>query len=361
MRPFRLPIALVALLAVAALVALPAGASAQNPIAPGQDGQTGPPLPTLPTPGVEKIPGGGLVKVKVTQKRKGKRTTRRSTRVAVGIADQKWQTFTSPLFQSLGLRYARRSVAWDTMQYDWQIEDVDLWLRSARALGIRPLLTFARSRIDAKRHHLPTRSEIRTAFSAFRARWPWVTEYVATNESNHGGEPTFKRPGTAAGYYKDMRKICPTCKIVAATLLEQNNMVPWVKKFIRAAGHQPKYWALHNYITVNRFQTGATRKLLRAVRGQIWLTETGGLVKRRTPDRPGKVKLREGTKHAAAVTKFLFTRVLPLSTRIKRAYLYHWATATPRDTWDSALVSFDGRPRPSLSIVEQALRGTLRR
>ena len=39
-------------------------------------------------------------------------------------------------------------------------------------------------------------------------------------------------------------------------------------------------WGLHNYIDANRFRTTGTRSLLRAVPGEVWFTETGGLVVR---------------------------------------------------------------------------------
>ena len=107
----------------------------------------------------------------------------------IGIADQKSAFLSDPRFQGLSLKIARRSVAWDTMQYDWQIADVDAWMSSARATGVSPLITFARSRIDAKRHQVPTAAQI-PRLPAFRARYPWVKEFVASNESNHFGEPT---------------------------------------------------------------------------------------------------------------------------------------------------------------------------
>src|SRR3712207_7819943 len=53
-------------------------------------------------------------------------------------------------FQQLGLKVARRSVAWDALDYDWQIKDIDDWMIAARRAGVRPLITFARSRIDRK-------------------------------------------------------------------------------------------------------------------------------------------------------------------------------------------------------------------
>ena len=274
----------------------------------------------------------------------------------IGIADQKADFFTDPRFTALGLRIARRSVAWDAMQYDWQIQDLDDWMLAARRSGVEPLITFARSRIDEKRHLKPTAAQIRDGFLAFRARYPWVTQFVASNESNHFGEPTGRNPKLAAQHYKAMRKACPRCKIAGATLLDQPNLVSWAKQFIRHAKEQPKYWALHNYVSANRFDATRTRDLLLAVKGEIWVTEVGGLVKRRTKDAPGKAKLKEGISHAAQVTRYIFDQLIRVSPRIERVYLYHWNAGGPLASWDSGLLGDDGRPRPAYNVFEQVLK-----
>src|SRR3712207_4762630 len=207
------------------------------------------------------------------------------------------------------------------MEYDWQIQDLDDWMLAARRAGVVPLITFARSRIDAKRHMKPTAAQIRASFLAFRARYPWVTNFVASNESNHFGEPTGRNPKLAAQHYKAMRAACPRCKIAGATLLDQPNLVSWAKAFIRHAKEQPKYWALHNYVSANRFDATRTRELLLAVKGEIWVTEVGGLVKRRTKDAPGKAKLKEGVSHAAQVTRYIFRSEEHTSELQSRQYL----------------------------------------
>jgi hypothetical protein len=247
----------------------------------------------------------------------------------IGIADQKPDLFTDPRFTGLRLKIARRSVAWDAMDYDWQVADLDAWMLAARRAGVSPLITWARSRIDAKRHLKPTPAQIRDGFLRFRARYPWAREFVASNESNHFGEPTGRNPKLAAQHYLAMRAACRQCKIAGATLLDQPNLVSWAKTFIRHAKEQPKYWALHNYVSANRFDATRTRDLLLAVKGEIWLTEVGGLVKRRTKDAPGKAKLKEGINHAAQVTRYIFDHLVRVSPRIKRIYLYHWNAGGP--------------------------------
>jgi hypothetical protein len=48
---------------------------------------------------------------------------------------------------------------------------------------------------------------------------------------------------------------------------------------------------------------------------------------------------------------YLFKKLLPVSGRIKRVYLYHWG-ADPENRWDSALVDQNGKPRKVYSIVK---------
>jgi len=269
----------------------------------------------------------------------------------VGIADQKSELFTDPLFQRLDLKYARRSVGWDAMDYDWQVADLDAWLGAARAAGVSPLITFARSRIASRRRLVPTAAQVRTGFLKFRQRYPWVTEFVASNESNHYGEPTGRRPKLAVQYYKALKAACPSCKIAAATLLDYPNLVTWTKQFLKYAKQQPRYWALHNYISANRFDASRTKQFLRATKGEVWITEVGGAVRRPR----GQAKFAQGTRHAAKVTRYIFDRLVRVSNRITRVYLYHWNSDGPGSSWDSALVDQNGNPRPALTVVEKVL------
>jgi hypothetical protein len=343
MRLLRLfPIALIAL-----ALALPATAPAQGT------------APTIP------LPGGGNIKVKlpVPKPAKGKGKAKKKSKakahsVQVGIADEKPQMFADARFRALGLKTARRSVAWDVFQYDWALAEVDEWLREARAAGVRPLVTFGRSRVHGRIHMIPTRAQYKDSFRQFRARWPWVTDFVASNESNYS-DPGFKRPELAARYYNDMKAACRHCKVAAATLLEvpgrEKYMRKWVKRFLKVA-KKPKYWAVHNYVSANKFSVKGTREMLKVTKkGEIWITEVGGLVKRRS-NFNGKVKMKEGLAHATQVTRFIFDKILTASPRIKRVYLFHWNAAGPEDSWDSGLVGADGIARGALNIVQQKLK-----
>jgi hypothetical protein len=271
--------------------------------------------------------------------------------LVVGIGDQKPDMFSDPLFTDLGVSHARLAVSWDAMENPWERDRIDAWMDAARAEGVQPLIGFWHARGD-RRRILPTPSRYKYEFRQFRARYPWVTTFATWNEANHCGEPTCHRPQLVAAYYRAMRRECPKCTILAAEVLDMPNMGSWVKAFQKHLGSRPKFWGLHNYIDANRLRTSGTRTLLRATRGQIWFTETGGIVQRLNRT---KVGFPESPAHAATATRWVFDELVPLSRRITRVYLYHW-NAVHGDTWDSGLVDPRGRARPALRVVRGELR-----
>ena len=177
--------------------------------------------------------------------------------LTVGIADNKADMFFDPRFVSSDITQARLTVGWDALSSPWQTAEIDTWLNAARGAGVDPLVSFGHSRTD--RRSLPTPERFLFEFRRFRARYPWVKEYAAWNEANHCGEPTCHRPALVAAYYRNMRRECPSCRILAAEVLDMPNMVSWVRAFKRAAHEEPRYWGLHNYIDANRARTTGTR------------------------------------------------------------------------------------------------------
>jgi len=272
--------------------------------------------------------------------------------VILGIADQKAAMFGDQRFADLGIRHARKQVPWDVMTHPQQLAELDEWLAAAQRAGVSPLISFGHSRTN--RRKLPSPSRFKYEFRRFRERHPWVDTFAAWNEANHCGEPTCHRARLVGAYWKSLRRECSRCTILAAELLDMPNMVRWVREFRRYVGFEPGIWGLHNYVDANRFRTSGTRRLLRAVKGDVWLTEVGGLVYRRNRPKTGKhqVRLRESPSHAARATKWLFQRLLPISRRLERVYLYHWNASTMRDTWDSALITPGGRARPAMRVLE---------
>jgi hypothetical protein len=270
--------------------------------------------------------------------------------LTIGIADQKPDMFTDPRFLASDLRYARRAVAWDALTSPTQTAQIDAWMTAARAAHVNPLLSFTHS--SQNRRQLPTPERLLYEFRRFRARYPWVTDYATWNEANHCGEPTCHRPELVAAYWRKLHRACPTCRILAAEVLDMPNMTSWVKAFRRKAKVEPRYWGIHNYIDANRLRKTGTRRLLKAVKGQVWFTETGGIVSRKNRR---KVTFPESTEHAAMATRFLFDDLIPLSRRITRVYLYHWNSEPGPKTWDSALIGPTGKPRPAYRVLQRVL------
>ena len=271
--------------------------------------------------------------------------------LTIGIADQKPDMFSDPRFQDSGIRFARRAVAWDALTSPGQTAALDEWMNAARAAHVDPLVSFTHSSVD--RRQLPTPERLLYEFRRFRARYPWITEFATWNEANHCGEPTCHRPELVAAYWRKLRIACPQCKILGAEVLDMPNMTSWVKAFRRVSKVQPRYWGLHNYIDANRLRTTGTKRLLKATgHALIWFTETGGIVSRVNRR---KVTFPESASHAAIATRFVFDKLVPLSPRNTRVYLYHWNSEPGPKTWDSALIGPGGRPRPAFRVLERVL------
>ena len=275
--------------------------------------------------------------------------------LTIGIADQKPDMFSDGRFLSSDLHYARRAIPWNTLTSPTQTAALDAWLAAAHAAHVNPLLSFTHSSSDRRR--LPTPERLLYEFRRLRARYPWVTDYASWNEANHCGEPTCHRPELVAAYWRKLHRECPSCRILAAEVLDMPNMTSWVKAFRRAAKVEPRYWGLHNYIDANRFRTRGTLSLLRAVPGTVWFTETGGLVER---NNGSPVEFPENQWHAARATRWVFQRLARLSSRVRRVYLYQW-TPPPNTTWDSALIGPNGRPRPAYRVLREHLKAAAQR
>jgi len=272
----------------------------------------------------------------------------------VGIADQKPDFLSDPRFLALHLTHARVSVAWDALKSPWQTAELDTWLAAARADGVEPLVTFDRSRLPGLGRKLPSVARYAAQFRAFRQRYPWIHDFSTWNEANYCGQETCRNPELVARYYRALKLACPSCRILAADILDLPSMAVWIKRFMKVAG-QPRYWGFHNYVTANRFQVQRTKALLSLVKGEVWFTETGGLVARRNKS---LIKLPQGTQHAAQVTRFILRTLAALSPRITRIYLYHWDSQTSKDSWDSGLVSSDGHARPALGVLQTILKSS---
>jgi hypothetical protein len=277
---------------------------------------------------------------------------------AIGIGEQKPAMFDDARWQGLGLGEARYVAPWDALRDRRQREKLDTWMEAARAAGVRVLLGFERS-LRSRRwsRRLPTDRAFAREFRRFRARYPDVRDYVVWNEANHPFSLTANKPGRAARYFGIVARNCRGCRVVAADVLDVSGMTAWVRRFKRAARVRPRIWGIHNYCDTNKLRSRGTRALLEMTRGQVWFTETGGLVVRR--EYAGTTVLREfrySQRHAAKATRHAL-RLACVSPRIRRVYLYHWQAPERVTNWDSALLGPNGHVRPALRMLRRQLDG----
>ncbi len=289
----------------------------------------------------------------------------------VGVGEQSAAMFATPAWQRLGLDQVRYLVPWDWAESARQRAEVDTFMTAARAARQDVLATFTAHRgcFDGRRYardalcRPPSARAYRAAFRAFDDRYPWVRTYAPWNEVNHISQPTFARPGLAVRYYRVLRRErrARRFRVMAADVLDTANMHRYLRAFLRRAPGHPRLWGLHNYRDTNprRGQLfGGTRKLLRTVRGHVWLTETGGIVSFKLPGR--RTLFRTSERRANTATKRMFRLARRNRRRIKRLYIYHGLqSGDRRNRFDAGLLRRDRSKRPAYFTVQRQLRSPL--
>jgi hypothetical protein len=269
----------------------------------------------------------------------------------VGIGDNGPGLFQDKRYRSLGTKIARKIVPYDWYHDAVARENLKQWMDGAKANGVEPLISFNHS--DRAPARLPSVGAYRKSVKYLLKNYPEITVFSPWNEANHKSQPTVNNPKRAAQYYNVSRQLCKDCQIVAADVLDQTNMLPWLAQF-RTIAKSPTIWGLHSYTDINHntaWSRSASRKLLGAVPGDIWLTEVGGIVAFQ------RIYLYNEKRAAAAVTNTL--KLAGRDSRIKRVYLYSWfGTQQPRRgpyRWDSGLTNYLGTPRPGYFALKSWL------
>jgi hypothetical protein len=273
----------------------------------------------------------------------------------VGMADQHAAMFDNKNFQALKIKRIRYLVAWDWYKVGWQRAEVDAFMKRAQLAGADVLVHFTARRgcyvngrySKRKSCRAPSVRAYKSAFERFQTRYPWVKTYGAWNEANHESQPVAGNPKRAAQYFLAARSLCRSCKIVALDVLDQKNMTSYTRSFMRFDKGKARIWGLHNYGDVNRKRTSGTRALLSLVPGEVWLTETGGILKF------GRAFPRSTSRQTRA-TKYMFkmvsrydSRVRGMRSRITVLYNYQWTGAPRNARFDAGLVNLNGTQRPA--------------
>ena len=220
------------------------------------------------------------------------------------------------------------------MSYEWQRARArPLDVRSRAQRGVQPLVSFGHSRMH-RRAAADARALRCSEFRRFRARYPWVHDVRDVER----GQPLRRadvqpRASSSPRYWRKLRQRVPALQDPRRRAARHAEHARAGSRRFRR--HAARRAALRGACTTTSRPTAsaptACAALLRAHEGQVWLTEVGGIVKRRTEEalhgqaHPGVRGARRSASRASSSTS-----VVPLSPRITRVYLYHWNAATRR-------------------------------
>lgn len=275
-----------------------------------------------------------------------------------GIGDDYTEMFGNPLWQQLHTQIVRYVVPYDAAARPYSLQLATAWIRAAEARHQRVLVAFYHSEYTPSR--MPSVATYKRDVAKFIKLFPHIREYQAWDEANrgnvHSGAAQFSSPSAVADaeYYQALKRSCLPCTVVGLDVLDQDNIYPTLsyiaefkREIYRLRTLMPTVWGLHDYSDLNRLESWRTRDLAAALGGQVWLTETGGIVKfgGAFPNNRGS-----GLTRAARVTHFMFS-VAASNSRIKRLYIYNWTGGNSKTRFDAGLMNIHYQPRPAYLVV----------
>ncbi len=272
-----------------------------------------------------------------------------------GIGDEQTEMFANPLWQRLHTKIARYIAPYDAAVRSYSLDKARAWIRAAEAKHVQVLVAFYHSEYTPTK--MPSVATYQKDVQKFVKLFPHVRQYQSWDEANRGNVPHyFSSPSGAAAamYYQALKRVCKGCTVIGLDVLDQQNIEPtlaYISEFKREIGRlrtvMPSIWGLHNYSDINRLQSWRTRALVRALGGQVWLTETGGIVQfgGAFPNKRGS-----GLTRAAKVLKYMFA-VAASQSQIKRLYIYDWTGGFNSTRFDAGLMNAHDQPRPGYVAV----------
>ena len=283
------------------------------------------------------------------------------THVAIGLGEQSPAMFKQKRFKALKVRKVRYFVRWDAMRHGYARKAADLYVKEARARGVRVFMHISTDNYGHRQGKLPSvrayKRYVGNLVKRYRKRG--VREFGVWNEANHLSEPTYKNPKRAAQYFHVMRQKCKKCTIVALDVLDQSGTNSYIRRFYKALSRSDRRAAkligIHNYGDTNRHRTTGTRDVIRAVHrynrhAKFWFTETGGIVNL------GK-SFKCSPNRAAKALKYMFVLARKYRRQVKRLYAYNWFGTQPScNGFDSGLVNYKGKPRKGYRVFKSNAR-----
>jgi hypothetical protein len=261
--------------------------------------------------------------------------------VMTGISDESSAFMSEQLFTALDVTHVRLVMPWDAALTGGPWGG---WLRSAHAAGLDVLVALEHDswmRCPGLPCFAPTAAEYRTALRSLLVEYPWVRALEPWNEPNSRTQPTFTKPQLAAGYWNAAAALCPSCTLVAGDMLDDAELDPYLQRYHAALDRAPAVWGLHDYYDATYFTTTGADTMLARTSGELWMTETGGVVSH------GAI---QGNELGAAASAGWVYGTAAARPRITRLYMYQWR-GNPLLGFDSGLLNPDGTPRPAYYVV----------
>lgn len=282
----------------------------------------------------------------------------------VGVGDQDPALFENKLWQDLKLKRVRYIVPYNTARDSVQRAQVAQYMAAARAKRQEVLVHFSGVRgcfnngrySRSSKCRAPSVARYTSDFRAFRKLYPSVKTYGTWNEANSPSQPIAKNPKRAAQYYTALKRYCSGCKVIAGDLLDSSNLRSYASAMNRELKGRARLWGLHNYGDVNRNRSTGTQTMLRTVPGEVWVTETGGIVKFSGSNlRPTETKAVRGIRNMFALAARYDSRPRGYKARVSRVYQYNFREQ-PDARFDAALLDPDGSPRKTYASFKSGLR-----
>ena len=280
---------------------------------------------------------------------------------AVGMADQDFRMFESSRFEKLGIDNVRFLVPYDWFKKQGNEDEVKAFMERAAASDTDVLVHFTARRgcynhgkySKRKVCKAPSVKKYKKNVKRFLREFPETSEIGVWNEGNHVSQPTHNKPGLAAKYFLAARSVAKGRKIVAADVLDSSNMERWLRGFDAKDKGKARIYGLHNYSDVNRKRSSGTTRLLRTVGGEVWLTETGGILKFLPTFPRSESRQKRSTKYMFKLANRYDTRRSGMRSRISRLYNYQWTGAAKSARFDAGLVGPTGKPRKAFKAFKK--------
>ena len=279
----------------------------------------------------------------------------------VGMADQDFRMFESSRFEKLGIDNVRFLVPYDWFKKQGNEDEVKAFMERAAASDTDVLVHFTARRgcynngkySKRKVCKAPKVKTYKKNVKRFLREFPETSEIGVWNEGNHISQPTHNKPGLAAKYFLAARSVAKGRKIVAADVLDSSNMESWLRGFDAKDKGKARIYGLHNYSDVNRKRSSGTTRLLRTVGGEVWLTETGGILKFLPQFKRSETRQASATKYMFKLADRYDTRRSGMRSRVARLYNYQWTGAPKSARFDAGLVGPTGKPRKAFKAFKK--------